>query len=126
MRTLHAIGFVAAALVAAQLLGCTRESSSGPVKWTASDPASAVGQTEAQSWSRSTSNDQVAPGSDKRRVLNMAPNPFVGPTSVEVPDRPLGVTNAQGGSDGPGGSGARPPTPRWPYDGSTIELGPTP
>ncbi len=56
---------------------CSRESSRGPVKWTASDPASPVGQSDAQVWSRSTSNDKTKP------IKNAAASPLVGETSAE-------------------------------------------
>src|SRR5580698_1498064 len=55
--------FIAAAalLAAGPVLGCTRESSRGPVQWTASNPSSPTGQTLAQAWSRSTSSDSPVP-----------------------------------------------------------------
>jgi hypothetical protein len=52
-------------LISAPVLGCSRESSRGPVRWTASDPASPAGQSAAQAWSRSTSNDKYVRESKK-------------------------------------------------------------
>ena len=114
MRSTRSLGFAAAALAAAGLLGCTRESSRGPVGWAASHPASPAGQTVAQSWSRSTSSDKVETGSDAPRAPSLVPVAIEAPPSTDACDRPLGVTNAQ------------PPTPKWPYDGVTLELAPTP
>jgi hypothetical protein len=94
---------LAAAIAAGLLLGCTKESSRGPVQWTASNPSSAVGQTAAQAWSRSTAND----------TPERAREPHLNPSLVRASAaQPSGVTNAQ------------PPTPRWPYDGVTLQLGP--
>jgi hypothetical protein len=96
----------AAALVAAPALGCTRESSRGPVRWTASNPSSAAGQTAAQAWSRSTSSDTRQPTSGTPAIA--APGP-----AGMLCEQP-GVTNAQ------------PPMATWPYDGVTLRLAPAP
>jgi hypothetical protein len=90
-----------AALLAGPMLGCTRETGSGPVQWTASDPSSARGQTDAQAWSRSTSRDKVEPAGEMPTVLCEPPPPV-----------PLGVTNAM------------PPAPPWLYSGVTLRLVP--
>jgi len=60
--------FIAAlALMVGAVLGCAKESSRGPVLWTASNPSSPVGQTAAQAWSRSTSSDTPQPASEAPR-----------------------------------------------------------
>jgi hypothetical protein len=84
------------------------------VGWAAGNPASPAGQTVAQSWSRSTSSDKRETGSDATQAPSLVPVAIEAPVSTDVCDRPLGVTNAQ------------PPTPKWPYDGVTLELAPTP
>ncbi len=107
MRTTQSVAV--AALAMGTLLGCTKQTSYGPVQWTASNPASTVGQTEAQAWSRSTSNDA--------REFTRQPPPItiVEPSSAGAQcEQPPGVTNLQ------------PLTPRWPYDGVTLRLGPPP
>jgi hypothetical protein len=92
------------ALAIGLMLGCTRQSSHGPVQWTASNPSAAAGQTNAQAWSRSTS-------SDARQAAHGVPRaPVVAP---EAPEPPPGVTNTQ-------------PATRWPYDGIILRLGPPP
>lgn len=48
-------------MAACAMLACTRETSRGPVAWTASNPSSATGQTASQAWSRSTSSDTAQP-----------------------------------------------------------------
>jgi hypothetical protein len=48
-------------VAASPFIGCAKQQNHGPVQWSASNPSSAVGQTEAQAWSRSTSNDKVPP-----------------------------------------------------------------
>jgi hypothetical protein len=101
--------FIAAAALAAGLtLGCARESSHGPVQWTASNPSSARGQTAAQAWSRSTSSDAPEPASKAPPIT--APTPSTVPAAAGAPEQPTGVTNAQ------------PPASRWPYDGVTLQL----
>ena len=100
----------AAALGAALALGCTRESSHGPVQWTASNPASPVGQTQAQAWSRATSTDAPEPAHEAPFVPDAARSPC-------ATQPPTGVTNAQPPVP-------QPPTPRWPYDGVTLILEP--
>jgi hypothetical protein len=99
MRGTQCLGVLA--LLAIPSLGCTHETGSGPVQWTASDPSSAQGQTEAQAWSRSTSRDTVEPTREMPTVLCEPP-----------PPAPVGVTNAM------------PPSSRWPYNGVTLRLGP--
>ena len=99
--------FVAVALAMAPRLGCTKQTSNGPVQWTASNQASPVGQTAAQAWSRSTTTD--AP----EHVREAPPAPIVETVPSCAPVQP-GVTNLQ------------PPTPRWPYSGVTLQLGSTP
>jgi hypothetical protein len=105
----------AAALAAAPVLACTRESSRGPVRWTANNPSSSVGQTAAQAWSRSTSSDTPQPASGTPPIVGAPPGPpgVTGPTGA-VCEQPAGVTNAQ------------PPMARWPYDGVTLRLAPAP
>jgi hypothetical protein len=98
---------VAVALAMATLLGCTRQTSNGPVQWTASNPGSPEGQTLAQGWSRSTTNDA------REHVREAPPTPSVETVPSCAPVQP-GVTNLQ------------PPTPRWPYSGVTLQLGETP
>jgi hypothetical protein len=103
---------VAVALATVSLLGCAKQTSNGPVQWTASNQASPEGQTAAQAWSRSTTTD--AP----EHVREAPPTPSVETPSVETvptctPVQP-GVTNLQ------------PPAPRWPYSGVTLQLGTTP
>ncbi len=98
---------VVAALAMASLLGCTKQTSHGPVQWTASNQASPEGQTAAQAWSRSTTTD--AP----EHVREAPPTPSVETVPTCAPVQP-GVTNLQ------------PPTPRWPYSGVTLQLGATP
>jgi hypothetical protein len=98
---------VVAALAMASLLGCTKQTSHGPVQWTASNQASPEGQTAAQAWSRSTSTDAPEP------VREAPPSPGVETVPPCGPVQP-GVTNLQ------------PPTPRWPYSGVTLQLGATP
>jgi len=107
-----------AALAAGPVLACTRESSHGPVQWTASNPSSPVGQTAAQAWSRSTSSDR--------------------PEFARGPQAPPGVTSAQTGaledaSELPpvcepvlGVTSEQPPSPKWPYSGVTLQLEPMP
>jgi hypothetical protein len=101
---------VVAALAMASLLGCTKQTSHGPVQWTASNQASPEGQTAAQAWSRSTTSD--AP----EHVREVPPSPPVERVESVAPCTPVqpGVTNLQ------------PPTPRWPYSGVTLQLGTTP
>ena len=107
---MRAIRFIAAAVLAAgPVLGCARESSRGPVRWTASNPSAAVGQTNAQAWSQSTSNDRYVRASEKPPFTIIVPG-SAGGLGDQV--EPSGVTNAQ------------PPSPRWPYDGVTLQLGP--
>jgi hypothetical protein len=108
----------AAALAAGSVLGCTRESSRGPVNWTASNPSSSVGQTAAQAWSRSTSSDTPQPGREPQPPPSVARAPagaLEGASPCpQAPEQPAGVTNAQ------------PPPSRWPYDGVTLQLEPPP
>ena len=104
-----------AALAAGPMLGCTRESSHGPVQWTASNPSSADGQTAAQAWSRSTASD--APEPKQRPLPPSVPAGAQGSTAQVPPcerETHTGVTNAQ------------PAATRWPYDRATLQLGPTP
>jgi hypothetical protein len=117
MRSTNPIGPAAVALAAVVTVGCTRESSRGPVGWAASAPSSPAGQTVAQSWSRSTSNDRPEPGGEAPRFRSIATVGVASRQSVDARDRQLGVANAQP---------PIPPIPKWPYDGVTVELGTTP
>jgi hypothetical protein len=54
-------------LAASGLVGCTLQTAHGPVSWTASDPASPSGQSDAQAWARSTSEDK-AEGATERQA----------------------------------------------------------
>jgi hypothetical protein len=79
-------GKAALLLALTPLLGCTRETNRGPVQWTASDPASPEGQTDAQAWSRSTSNDEDVPvivPLSRTKAPPPPPRQFVG--KVELP-----------------------------------------
>jgi hypothetical protein len=116
MKTARFIG--AAALAAGTLLGCTKETTHGPVQWTASNPASPVGQTAAQAWSRSTSNDAVKPVREAPPAPGVAPAPAGGcPCRGEAPFPP-------GSEISPGVTNPQPPAARWPYDGATLVLTP--
>jgi hypothetical protein len=104
----------AAALAAAVLLGCTTESSRGPVRWTASNPSSATGQDASQAWSRSTSSDKRGPNGEALGAPSLTPVIVSAPATLDGPDPRLGVTNAQA------------PMAKWPYDGVTLQLTPAP
>jgi hypothetical protein len=82
MRTLQLAALTVGGALVLSLpgLGCTRQSSRGPVQWTASDPASPAGQSAAQAWSRSTSNDKYVRASKKGPMGNE----LVGVQNVEA------------------------------------------
>jgi hypothetical protein len=111
--------FVApAALVAGALLGCTKETTHGPVQWTASNPASPVGQTAAQAWSRSTSNDALKPPPEAPPAASVESVPAEAcPCRGEAPAPSAGAM-------APGVTSSQPPAARWPYNGATLILTP--
>jgi hypothetical protein len=107
-----AMRFIAAAAALAASLGCTKQSSRGPVQWTASNPSSPVGQTAAQAWSRSTSSDKrVTPAATG---IPSTQGPASAPALIDTScvEQAPGVTNVQ-----------PEPRPRWPYNGVTLQLG---
>lgn len=81
---------------AASQLGCTREESRGPVRWTASNPSSPIGQTEAQAWNRSTENDEPepAPPAGATRAA-----PLGSPWQVQPPPEASFTSSASNGQD---------------------------
>jgi hypothetical protein len=107
--------------------GCTRTSSGGPVGWAASNPSSPVGQSAAQSWSRSTASD--TPRAPKALPSTSVKTPPVwtcvrDSDGADLPGPSPGVTNAQPIPRWPYQDVTLPqPTPRWPYNGFTLELG---
>lgn len=70
-------------------IGCSKQQSQGPVGWTASNPSSPAGQTEAQAWSRSTSNDKIPPPPSSEPSPGpgtAGPPPIaVAPPAIELP-----------------------------------------
>jgi hypothetical protein len=109
---MKAARIIAASTLAAWLvLGCTRESSHGPVQWTASNPSSPVGQTAAQAWSRSTSSDAPTTRCESPPTPSVARVPAG--TVEDTAQQRAGVTSEQA------------PASRWPYDGVTLQLEPT-
>jgi hypothetical protein len=107
--------------------GCTRTSSGGPVGWTASNPSSPVGQSAAQSWSRSTASD--APRAPQALPSTYRKTPPVwtcvrASDGADTPEPSAGVANAQPIPKWPYQEVELPqPLARWPYNGFTLELG---
>jgi hypothetical protein len=68
---------------AAAAAGCSVQTTSGPVRWTATNPSSPVGQTDGQAWSRSTASSETV-------TAQTPAAPIVGPTLA--PPRPTAST----------------------------------
>jgi hypothetical protein len=109
--------------------GCARTSSGGPVAWTASNPSSPVGQSAAQSWSRSTASDTPRAPDALSSTYRKAPPVWTcaratDADDTDTPESSRGVTNAQPVPKWPYQDVTlSEPAPRWPYNGFTLELG---
>jgi hypothetical protein len=62
-------------LAGSGLIGCTIQTTHGAVSWTATDPASPNGQSDAQAWSRSTSDDRAEGATERQASQPNSPPP---------------------------------------------------
>jgi hypothetical protein len=89
-------------LVALPVFACTTKGTRGPVSWSAANPSSPVGQTEAQAWARSTENDTPEPSTKRMAEPQGAPvmPPAAAVTAtVELPPATSFVGRAGNGQD---------------------------
>ncbi|HEY1695095.1 MAG TPA: hypothetical protein VGG39_23165 [Polyangiaceae bacterium] len=93
---------ITAVLAALPVLACTAKESRGPVSWSASNPSSPVGQTEAQAWARSTENDAPEPrsqGAAEPQGTAVVPPTAAATATVELPPATSFVGRAGNGQD---------------------------
>ncbi|HEY6463618.1 MAG TPA: hypothetical protein VIY73_25795 [Polyangiaceae bacterium] len=89
-------------LAALPLLACAKEVNRGPVGWSATNPSSPVGQTEAQAWARSTENDAPEPrtrGAAEAQGTVVVPPSAAATSTVELPPGTSFVGRAGNGQD---------------------------